>query len=142
MEQAAAALPAELIAEINKLTDVEIEEMKKWDAETVARQKEFEQKLLTPEGQAANMQEAAEVFGKHANANGLLTLAEFQSFASEHAEIRSKRNEPDTPQSPEKNEQWYNVTNKVNPGTDGVSLTEIAIVLNCSYNYLKVQMPQ
>ena len=50
MEQAAASLPAELIAEINKLTDVEIEEMKKWDAVTVARQKEFESKLLTPEG--------------------------------------------------------------------------------------------
>ena len=104
MEQAAVTLPAELIAEINKLTDFEIEEMKKWDAETVARQKEFESKLLTPEGQAANMAEAAGVFGKHANANGLLNLAEFQSFASEHAEIRAKRNEPDTPQSAEKNE--------------------------------------
>ena len=68
MEQAASALPAELVAEINALTDVEIEEMKKWDAETVARQKEFEAKLLTPEGQAANMAEAAAVFGKHANA--------------------------------------------------------------------------
>ena len=64
MEQAAkSTLPAELIAEINALTDVEIEEMKKWDAETVARQKEFEAKLLTPEGQAANMAEAAVVFG-------------------------------------------------------------------------------
>ena len=86
------------------------------------------------------MAEAAAVFGQHVNNEGLLTLAEFQNFAKAHADIRAARNEPDTPQSPEKNEQWYNVTNKVNPSTNGVSLAEVAIVLNASYNYLKSKM--
>ena len=34
VEQAAAAIPAEVVAEIQALTEPEIEEMNAWDAET------------------------------------------------------------------------------------------------------------
>ena len=133
-------LSEEIMAEIRKLTDVEIEEMSKWDAATKSKQAEFEARLSTKEGQEAALKEAAEMFAKHANTEGCVQLAEFEAYAKEHHEARQSRGEPDTEQTAEKNQQWYNVMSKVTPETTGVSMMDIHTVLGASYMYSKQKM--
>ena len=67
----------EIMAEIRTLTDVEIDEMSKWDAATKQKQQEWEAILTTKDGQEKALKEASEMFAKHANADGCVTLAEF-----------------------------------------------------------------
>ena len=88
------------------------------------------------------MVEAAQLFAKHANADGLQTITEFQAFAKEHAEIREARGEPDTVQTPEKTEKWFNAMNKVNPSTNGIGMADMMVVLGVSFAYQKKKLAQ
>ena len=116
--------------------------MKAWDEAKKKAQADSEAKLSTAEGRQATMAEAAQIFAKHADEHGRQTIIEFQKFAKEHANLRQSRGEPDTIQTPEKNENWYNAMNKVDLSSEGISFRDMMIVLGTSYEYQKQKLGQ
>ena len=69
--------------------------------------------------------------------DGLLNLEEWKAFTRRYSELKASRNEPETTQTDEIREKWYNVMNKATPGIEGVSMNDIGEVLSISMQHLQ-----